>query len=339
MAKLLLKRSSFVIVHGCSSAVSRRRKSPGQGMQGSLHLGAHGSAFLAHSSSKLFSADRRSCTHTLRNVHFLCHGLPRDQRVVTPAVHTAARGYPPAHIGPNSAPPRCSARAPPRQSHGVEALLLRFGTLLVSHVGVHATRHFFRCLPVRPSRVPRRARLPSDRICFGMRSRSFGSVRSPSCWKVTSFPAASTSSSWAFRSFCAWPSCISMVCRFSVTAVSSHYVTHTFSATTPKLFTVSLTPLSRSIKVFCEYPRAPLDALAAPPLVLTMLQLGTLDHLLGVPALDASSLRLALKCICWSCSCFRCGWTSRHGVLTGSQSNQSGKPTVAGRALTASARH
>mmetsp|Transcript_77073 Transcript_77073/g.216335 ORF Transcript_77073/g.216335 Transcript_77073/m.216335 type:complete len:275 (-) Transcript_77073:1297-2121(-) len=164
--------------------------------------GAHGSAFhLAHSSSKLFSADRRSCTHTLRNVHFLCHGLPRDQRVVTPAVHTAARGYPPAHIGPNSAPPRCSARAPPRQSHGVEALLLRFGTLLVSHVGVHATRHFFRCLPVRPSRAPRRARLPSDRV-RGMRSRSFGSVRSPSCWKITSFPAVSTSSSWAFRSFC-----------------------------------------------------------------------------------------------------------------------------------------
>jgi len=62
-------------------------------------LGAHGSAFLAHCSSKFFSAGRRSCTHTLRNVHFLCRGLPRDQRVVTPAVRTAARGSPPARIG------------------------------------------------------------------------------------------------------------------------------------------------------------------------------------------------------------------------------------------------
>eukprot|EP00445_Apocalathium_hangoei_P011183 CAMPEP_0203872658 /NCGR_PEP_ID=MMETSP0359-20131031/19352_1 /ASSEMBLY_ACC=CAM_ASM_000338 /TAXON_ID=268821 /ORGANISM="Scrippsiella Hangoei, Strain SHTV-5" /LENGTH=532 /DNA_ID=CAMNT_0050791347 /DNA_START=1131 /DNA_END=2727 /DNA_ORIENTATION=- len=193
------------------------------------------------------------------------------------------------------------------------------------------------------SRFARRERLAAPvcrrTACVSMRLRSFGSVRSPSYWKVTFFLAASTSSSWAFRSFCAWPSCISMVCRFSGAVVSPRCATHTFFATTPKLFTVSLTPLSKSIKVFCEYPRVPLDVVAASPLVLTMLQLGTLDHLLGVPALDALSLLLAFKCICWSCSCFRCGWASRHWSPDKFRGNHSKKPKVAGRPLTVSARH
>mmetsp|Transcript_77073 Transcript_77073/g.216333 ORF Transcript_77073/g.216333 Transcript_77073/m.216333 type:complete len:344 (-) Transcript_77073:744-1775(-) len=171
------------------------------------------------------------------------------------------------------------------------------------------------------------ARGPSARCARPPAGRSHPSPRYPHPPPGPSGPSAM------------WPSCISTACRFSGAVVSPRCATHTFSATMPKLFTVSPTPLSRSIKVFCEYPRAPLDALAAPPLVLTMLQLGTLDHLLGVPALDASSLRLALKCICWSCSCFRCGWASQHGVPTGSRGNHSRKPKVIGRALTASARH